>query len=42
MTIDALAGVFILARIIHGVAYIKDQPRLRSLAWGIIIALFVV
>jgi uncharacterized MAPEG superfamily protein len=46
MTIDVLAGIFILARIIHGVSYIKDKLRLRSSAWGIgfgiTIALFVV
>jgi uncharacterized MAPEG superfamily protein len=35
MTIDVLAGIFILARIIHRVSYVKDKPRLHSSAWGI-------
>jgi uncharacterized MAPEG superfamily protein len=35
MTIDVLVGIFMLARIIHGVSYIKDKPRLRSPTWGI-------
>ena len=33
MTIDILAGVFLLARIAHGVTYILDKPTLRSLVW---------
>ena len=44
-TIDTLAGVFILVRILHGIVYIADWPTLRSLAWmsgfGLTIALFV-
>jgi uncharacterized MAPEG superfamily protein len=35
MTIDVLVGIFMLARIIHGVSYTKDKPRLRSPAWDI-------
>lgn len=44
-TIDTLAGVFIVARILHGVCYIADKGALRSLVWlvgfGCVIALFV-
>lgn len=32
-TVDTLAGVFILCRIGHGLAYIGDKPTLRSLVW---------
>jgi uncharacterized MAPEG superfamily protein len=31
--IDLLAGIFIVARILHGVFYIADQSTLRSLVW---------
>jgi uncharacterized MAPEG superfamily protein len=45
MTIDILAGVFILARIAHGIFYLLDKPNLRSLVWvfgfGSTFALFV-
>jgi uncharacterized MAPEG superfamily protein len=44
-TIDILAGVFILARILHGVAYIADKGALRSLVWlvgfGCMVGLFL-
>lgn len=33
IAIDALAGVFLLARILHGIAYIYDKPTQRSLIW---------
>ena len=46
MTIDALAGAFILARIAYGVCYIADKPMLRSIAWSIgfaaTLALFII
>lgn len=32
-TIDVLAGVFLVARILHGIAYIADKGTLRSLVW---------
>ena len=45
LTIDILAGVFIAARILHGVFYITDKGALRSLSWlagyGCVIGLFV-
>lgn len=31
--IDLLAGLFILARVLHGTFYIADRPTLRSLVW---------
>jgi uncharacterized MAPEG superfamily protein len=31
--IDTLAGVFITARVLHGIFYILDKPTLRSLVW---------
>lgn len=31
--IDALAGLFILARISHGVCYVLDRQALRSFSW---------
>lgn len=44
-TIDILAGVFILARLLHGVAYIADKGTLRSLVWlvgyGCMVGLFL-
>lgn len=33
MTIDILAGVFLVARITHGIAYILDKAMLRSMVW---------
>lgn len=32
-TIDLLAGVFLVARILHGIFYISDKDLYRSLAW---------
>ena len=44
-TIDLLAVVFVLSRIVHGIFYITDKGTLRSLVWlvgfGCIVALFV-
>ena len=44
-TIDLLAGVFILSRILHGILYITDRSTARSLAWtvgfGCVIGLFI-
>ena len=46
MTIDVLAGMFILVRVAHGILYIQDKSTLRSLAWlagfGITVALFLI
>ena len=33
-TIDLLAGVFIVARILHGIFYITDRDLFRSLVWA--------
>jgi uncharacterized MAPEG superfamily protein len=33
MTIDIMAGAFIIARIAHGVCYIRDQSTARSFVW---------
>lgn len=45
-SVDTLAGVFVLARILHGVLYILDQSTLRSIAWtvgfGCVVGLYVV
>jgi uncharacterized MAPEG superfamily protein len=45
LTIDIMAGIFILARIAHGIFYIADMSTLRSVVWvmgyGITIALFM-
>jgi len=45
MTIDLMAGAFILVRIAHGCFYIADWSMLRSVAWisgyGLTIALFI-
>lgn len=45
-TVDWLAGVFIVARALHGLFYVIDRPTARSVAWlaGMIavISLFVV
>jgi len=35
LTVDILAGVFLVARIAHGIMYILDKPTLRSLSWSI-------
>lgn len=44
-TINILAGVFILARILHGLCYIADKGALRSLVWtvgfGCVVGLFI-
>jgi uncharacterized MAPEG superfamily protein len=44
--VNALAMIFIGARVLHGVFYILDRPTLRSLAWatgmGCVIGLFLV
>jgi uncharacterized MAPEG superfamily protein len=43
--VDALAGVFIVTRILHGAFYIADRSSLRSIAYlaglGSTIGLFV-
>lgn len=45
ITIDVLAGLFILARILHGLFYINDKGLPRSFAWlagfACVIGLFV-
>ena len=45
-TIDTVALIFIAARVLHGVAYIRDLVSLRSLLWtvgiGATIAMFVI
>lgn len=45
-TIDTLAIIFILARVLHGICYIFDKNLLRTLVWTIgfacTIALFLV
>lgn len=33
LPIDILAGVFLAARVTHGIAYITDKPTLRSAVW---------
>ena len=33
MTIDIIAGIFMLFRIAHGIFYIQDNGTLRSLSW---------
>lgn len=44
--VNALAMIFIGARVLHGVFYILDRPTLRSLVWatgiGCVIGLFLV
>jgi uncharacterized MAPEG superfamily protein len=35
LTIDILVGVFLVARITHGIAYILDKPTLRSVVWSV-------
>ena len=43
--VDLLAMVFVACRVIHGILYIADLDKLRSLAWfgglGSVIALFL-
>ena len=34
LLIDTLAGLFVLMRVFHGIAYIRNQGGLRSLIWG--------
>ncbi len=45
-TIDAVALIFIAARVLHGIAYIRDLSTLRSAVWtiglGATIAMFVI
>ena len=45
-TIDVVALIFIVARILHGIAYIRDLSAFRSLVWtigfGATIAMFVI
>jgi uncharacterized MAPEG superfamily protein len=33
--VDTLAGIFIGARLLHGIFYIVDKPTFRSLAWAV-------
>jgi uncharacterized MAPEG superfamily protein len=33
--VDTLAGIFIFARLLHGIFYILDKPTQRSLAWAV-------
>lgn len=44
-TINVLAGVFVGCRVVHGLLYIADQDKLRSLVWfgglGTVGALFI-
>jgi len=46
LTIDTLAIVFIIMRLLYGVCYIGDKASLRSLCWaialGCVISLFIV
>jgi uncharacterized MAPEG superfamily protein len=46
LTVDIIAGIFLAARIAHGILYILDKSMLRSLVWlvgfGSTIALFMV
>jgi uncharacterized MAPEG superfamily protein len=45
LTVDLLAGLFIVVRIAHGVFYIRDMSTLRSVAWltgyGLTVVLFM-
>jgi uncharacterized MAPEG superfamily protein len=45
VTVNILAGVFIVARILHGICYIMDKGTLRSLVWlvgyGCVVGLFL-
>lgn len=44
-TIDLLAVIFIVARVLYGITYVTNKATMRSLVWGIgfacVIALFV-
>ena len=40
-TVDQLAVVFVVARVLHGVLYILDQATLRSIVWTIGVAAVV-
>lgn len=44
-TINLIAGLFIACRIVHGILYVSNQDKLRSLVWfggfGSMIALYV-
>ena len=46
IVINLLAGIFLCARILHGLFYITDKPTLRSLVWTVgffsMIGLFLV
>jgi len=46
MTVDILAGAFLIFRVVHGVMYILNKSMLRSLVWlagfGCTVALFLV
>lgn len=46
IAIDIMAGIFLVARIAHGILYILDKAMLRSLVWlvgfGSTIALFLI
>jgi uncharacterized MAPEG superfamily protein len=46
IAVDIIAGVFLVARIAHGILYILDKAMWRSLVWllgfGCTIALFIV
>ncbi len=33
MTIDIMAGAFIVARVVHGICYITDRSTARSFVW---------
>lgn len=35
LTVDILAGVFLVARVAHGLAYILSKPTLRSSVWSL-------
>ena len=35
LTVDILAGVFLAARVAHGIAYILNKPTLRSVVWSV-------
>lgn len=45
IVVDLLAGIFLVARVLHGIFYISDKPTLRSLAWTsgyfMVIAIFL-
>ena len=35
LTIDVLAGVFLVCRVAHGIVYIANLPTVRSLIWTV-------